>query len=245
MQSKAILIHGWDLNYYNSKIPENTGEGIAWSHRSALIEGLSQNFDINYYNLPGFAGNPEPDAKLYDVENFAKNFSKWKNENVSDSALIVGYSFGGAVALMHKVLTKDPTPTILISPAIFRGESLRSDAGRITKNLVPDIWESQLRHLYQLFASQYYREGTPFLRNTYNCVVRRDLRYLLDEVDPSGIFLIYGEKDTDTPWDLVKEDVERNSIGYHVIGSGAHNIGQTHPVEILEQISRLHLPPRY
>jgi len=236
MLSDAILIHGWDPNFYNSKIKNGSPDGIAWSHRSEFIEELSKRYNLKYYNLPGFAGTPEPDMKEYDVEDYSKDFAKWKKINSPNAKLIIGYSFGGAVALVNKALMKDPTPTILISPAIMRGESMKSEIGGGIKKFVPNIIENQLKHLYQLLMSRYYREGTPFLRKTYNIIVRRDLRYLLDKINPNELLLIYGENDTDTSWKLVEKIAIKNSIGHHIIQNGQHNIGQTNPIEIIKQI---------
>jgi pimeloyl-ACP methyl ester carboxylesterase len=236
MNTEAILIHGWDPKYYNSKLSETPDEGLAWSHRPELVHLLSERFDLRYYNLPGFVGNSESEAKLFDVEDFAKSFKAWNDTECPNPALVIGYSFGGAVALVHKVLTQDPTPTVLISPALFRGEGLRSEVAHKIKGAIPEMWTSHFRHLYQTIASRYYREGTPFLRQSYNTIVRRDLRPLLNQVDPGGLLLMYGEHDSDTPWELVRDEVIRLGLSHHVVADGAHTIGQTSPLEIVERI---------
>lgn len=237
MPSEAILIHGWDPQFYNVNVTDNPPENIAWEHRSGLLNLLSQEFDLGYYNLPGFCSICEPNEGLYDVEDFARNFGEWTEQQKKSPKLIIGYSFGGAVALMHKMLSNDSTPTVLISPAIYRRESKRSGVAHLAKRYVPQIWEDQVRHLYQLAMSTYHRNGTPFLRRTYNTIVRRDLRGLLNTVDASSLYLIYGEKDRDTPWDLVRPQVQDSNIGHHVMASGDHNIGQTHPEEIVQKIA--------
>ena len=236
MNTEAILIHGWDPKYYNSKTPETQDESLAWSHRPELVNLLSERFDLRYYNLPGFVGKPEPETEFYDIEDFANSFKVWKDTECPNPALIIGYSFSGAVALVHEALTQDPTPTVLISPAIFRGEGLRSGVAHRVKGMVPEMWTNHFRHLYQTIASKYYREGTPFLRKSYNTIVRRDIRPLLNQTDPGGILLIYGEHDSDTPWELVRDEVIRLGLSHHVIADGEHNIGQTSPLEIVEHI---------
>ena len=78
-----------------------------------------------------------------------------------------------------------------------------------------------------------------FQRNIYfNCyvIVRRDLRPYLEQVDPGGVLLIYGERDQDTPWELVKDTVDRLGITHHVIADGEHNIGETSPLEVVKYI---------
>lgn len=237
MSNEAVLIHGWDPQFYNGNVTANPSETVAWERRPELLKLLSQDFDLGYYNLPGFSGVAEPVEDRYDVEDFAKSFGEWADKQEKSPKLIIGYSFGGAAALMHKALSNDPTPTVLISPAIYRGESTRSGIAHHAKRYIPQRWEDQFRHLYQFAMSTYYRKGTPFLRHTYNTIVRRDLRDLLSAVDASSLYVIYGERDHDTPWNLVSDKVQKSNIGYHVIASGGHNIGETHPEEIVKQIS--------
>lgn len=237
MSEEAILIHGWSPYLYNKNLEASPVESIGWQRSPDLLGRLSQDFDLSYYNLPGFCGVSEPKEAKYDVEDFANDFDVWLKSNGKTPKLIVGYSFGGAVALMHKVLTHDETPTVLISPAIFRGSSNKSNFANYSKRYIPESWEDRFRHYYQLAMSQYYREGTPFLRETYNTIARRDLRSQLSEVDSGSLCLIYGEKDLDTPWNIVREDVENSGASYHVIATGAHNVVQTHPDEIVRNIS--------
>ncbi len=233
---QAILIHGWDPKYYNKNIPGPIMADIAWSHRPELIKLLAKRFSLKYFNLPGFCGMPEPDKLYFEVEDFADYFAKWRRVNTSNAKLIIAYSFGGPVALTQKVQDHDPTPLILISPALRRGETLRSRVASVAKTIIPKVLTSYLKNYYQKMASDYYRQGTPFLRSTYDVVVRQDMSYLLAKVDPTSTFLIYGDQDQDTPWSQVKEGVIKNDLSYRIIKNGRHNIGQTHPEEIVETI---------
>lgn len=237
MKDEAILIHGWDPNYYNSQVEDKDSESIAWSHRSEFTNQLEEQFDLNYYNLPGFCGVAEPEAEKFDVENFTDGFAEWLKLQDKQPKLLIGYSFGGAILLDYKARYKDETPAVLISPAIFREETARSGVAKNLRPLIPQPLLNYFKHLYQLSISEYYRNGTPFLRRTYDIVVRRDLRSLLKKVDPGGMFLIYGTNDDATPWDLVKKSVEKSGIDYHLIAGGQHGIGQTHPDEIIQSIN--------
>ena len=102
----------------------------------------------------------------------------------------MGYSFGGAVALDYKVRYKSDIPVILISPALKRNETVKSQMGKIGKHIVPQKYFDSLKSLYQTIFSKYYREGTPFLRASYDKIARRDIRSLLDLVDPKDILLV-------------------------------------------------------
>lgn len=238
MSKEAILIHGWDPNYYNKNVAANSSENIAWSHRPDLIRLLSEHYDLEYFNLPGFAGVPEPKERYYDVEDFTDRLASWIGSNEKDPKVIIGYSFGGAVALDYKSRYKTNTPVVLISPAIVRQESAKSTIGNTAKQIVPPSLISPLKDVYQKIFSRYYRLGTPFLRSSYDHIVRRDLSSLLDEVDPGGALLIYGNKDTSTPWHLVEQKVKAAGLDYEIIEGGGHNIGQTHPDNIVAAINQ-------
>ncbi len=237
MSNEAILVHGWNTDLYTKNAPEDFDKNFGWSKQPELTRLLSTRFSLNYYTLPGFCGTSEPPSDRFDVEDFADNFGEWKDAAVPNPSVIIGYSFGGAVILNYKARYKDPTPVVLISPAIYRGESARSDIARSAKKLIPEPMLDYFKHLYQLSVSPYYRKGTPFLRSTYDTIVRRDLRPLLDQIDPSGVFLIYGLRDVETPWNLVKDEVEQAGINYHLISDGGHKIGITHPREIIQVIN--------
>lgn len=241
MSNVAILIHGWNPDFYNSNLPADASENFAWSNHPEFIKLLADKFTLSYYNLPGFCGVEEPN-RSFNVEDFTDQFAVWKSHIQSDAKVIIGHSFGGAVALDYKARYKDDhTPVVLLSPAIFRGETAKSRVANIVKRIVPRPIENHLKHLYQLSMSPYYRKGTPFLRSTYDIIARRDLRPLLKEVDPADLLIIYGLKDTDTPWTAVEKEVTENPIPYHLITGGGHRLGITCPVEVFSAIKEFHL----
>lgn len=237
MKPTAILIHGWDPDFYNSKINPNTRDSIAWSKRTEFISQLEKQYYLTYFNLPGFCGIPEPGTPKFDIEEFTDYFVNWKRSREIKADILIGYSFGGAILLDYKARYKDKTPTVLIAPAIYRGESVRSFLARKFKHVIPNVISKNLKHLYQFITSKYYRDGSSFLRKSYDIIARRDLRSLLEQVDTNELFLIYGTKDDATPWNLVKEAIKNAGIDYHLIANGKHGIGQTDPKEIAQTIS--------
>lgn len=237
MIKEIVMIHGWGTSSYNSNLDcENASDDVAWSQRQDLINLLKKKYSIRFFNLPGFCCVNEPQEQAFDLEDFSDYLDSWiKDKNIKPEA-IVGYSFGGAVALDYKVRHKSNTPVILISPALKRKETVRSQIGRMGKNIVPQKYFDSLKTLYQTVFSKYYREGTPFLRASYDRIARRDIRPLLGMVDPKDILLIYGDSDTSTPADYVSEIVEKNNLNCLVIKGGDHNIGKTHPQIIAKTI---------
>ena len=233
---EALLVHGWDPRFYNTKLSSDVESGIAWKDRSGLIKLLNQKYDVRYFNLPGFCGAPEPTKNKFDVEDFTDYLANWiKLKNKPD--IIIGYSFGGVVALDYRFRYDSSIPTVLISPALIRSESLGSRIAHLAKNKMPLGALGEFKKYYQYFLSRYYREGTLFLRESYDQIVRRDMSFLLGKVKVDGLLLIYGTNDDTTPWRLVKEKALQLGIEHCLIEAGEHNIGQTHPRKIFEAIN--------
>ena len=235
-QKEAVLIHGWDPRQYNQALSPGAGPESAWSHRKEFVELMKQRFDVRYFGLPGFDGVPEPDVTRYEVEDFADSFAKWMEESGKEARVIVGYSFGGEIALDYKVRYGVETPVVLISPALARKVTWRSKIAGMSGRFVPSFMETGLKDAYQKMFSRYYREGTAFLKQSYDQVVRRDMTDELLRVDPGGVLLIYGSRDEVTPWSLVQEKAIERGLDYCIIEDGGHNIGQTHPNELVEAI---------
>ena len=72
---------------------------------------------------------------------------------------------------------------------------------------------------------------------SYDKLARRDIRSLLDLVDPKDILLVYGDSDTSPPADYISEIVEKNGLNCLIIKGGDHNIGKTHAEEISSAIT--------
>jgi pimeloyl-ACP methyl ester carboxylesterase len=229
---KLLLLHGWDYRNYTGH-----GCGDAWHNRSALVEGLDEFFEVVRFNFPGFCGAPDP-PRPWKLDDFVEMLDGMIRREAPDAAL--GYSFGGAVLLSWKHAMGDRrVRSILVSPAIIR----RYDAGSVKlpgviKRAVPDAvreWGALL-YLRLRGRNPYYTQATPVMRRTYRNIVSLDLRDRLREVrDP--LCLIYGERDSATPPELVGDFLGRESLPHrlHVIPGGDHDIGTTHT----EQVVRL------
>ncbi len=237
MHKEIVMVHGWGTSSYNSNLDcEKVGEDVAWSHRRELINLLQDKYSIDFFNLPGFCRVEEPQKQVFDLEDFSDNFAKWLKDKRIKPTAIVGYSFGGAVALDFKMRYKSEIPIILISPALKRKETIKSKIGKMGKSIVPQRYFDSVKSLYQSIFSKYYREGTPFLRASYDKIARRDIRPWLDSVDPKDTLLVYGDADTSTPADYISEIVEKNKLNCLIIKGGDHNIGGTQPKAVSKAI---------
>ncbi|MCX7928453.1 MAG: alpha/beta hydrolase [Patescibacteria group bacterium] len=238
MTKEIILIHGWDYRFYNNNINKNASKDIAWSKRKILIELLGKRYRLNYFNLPGFCNVPEPSRERFDVEDFGDYLANWIKRKRHKPYAILGYSFGSVVALDYKARHNNHIPTVLISPAIRRKETFKSEIAHLAKGLIPEFISGALKNSYQYLFSKYYRNGTPFLRKSYDLIVRKDETCKLRSVDPKSLLLIYGLEDNATLWQDVENVVVKIGINYGLIKNGKHNIGETNPLEIVKLIDK-------
>jgi pimeloyl-ACP methyl ester carboxylesterase len=236
MENEAVLIHGWDPEFYNSNVKPHEEDSIAWKKRTRLLNLLRRNFTLKFYDLPGFCGVPEPGKKSFNIEDFSDSFALWLKRKARNPNLIIGYSFGGVVALDHKIRYHDQTPIVLISPALLRNKSAFSKVGHALSALSFLPLSDDARSAYIALFSRYYRLGTPFIRKSYDKIVEKDSSALLDSVNSGEILLIYGRKDTSTSWNLVKGIIRKNKLDYVLIRNGGHNIGESHPQIIASAI---------
>ena len=239
MKSKILMIHGWNYTNYTS-----SGCADAWTNRSSFVVALSKYFEVVTFNLPGFCGERDPETS-WNIDDFAKLIQEKISQEKPD--YVLGYSFGGAVALRWKKITGDiHIKVILISPAIIRKyEKTVYRHGvfqLILKTILPEKLISILRDIYlvKIVKNPYYAHASRVMRETYRNIVSADLRNDLLFVTNS-LSLIYGEKDTATPNELVR-NVLKNSTARHnlyVISGGGHDIANTHTEELVSLILKI------
>lgn len=233
---KILLIHGWNyLNYSSSGCTD------AWANRHSFIDGLRKYFEVKTFNLPGFCGAPDPVApwKLSDYASFVNTVIEKEKPDI-----ILGYSFGGAIALHWKLVYRDKAiKTFLVSPAIIRQYTVknRTRLQSFFKALLPEKIVRMLRDIYlsTVRKNLYYSRATPIMRDTYRNIITIDLQTELTTVDDS-LVLIYGEKDTATPPGLVWQAIEK-SLSKHVleiIPGGGHDIANSHTDTLISLITK-------
>lgn len=155
---------------------------------------LKKEYNVYTINFPGFCGEKEPN-KEWDIEDFASYVNDYIKKNKLNIDIILGYSFGGAVAVSYKKLYGQNEKLFLVAPAIIRNHN---NSKKFVKT--PKIIEGLrkiLRNLYVIYVvgTPEMKYGTKFLRNTYQIIVRRDLREDLEKISTDDLLLIYGDKD--------------------------------------------------
>jgi len=229
---KILLIHGWNHDNYTS-----SGCSDAWSNRSHFVEALSAHFEVVRFNLPGFCGENGPEYP-WTLTDFTQYLNVVIQKEKPDIAL--GYSFGGAILLHWKAKSGDKMiKAFLISPAIIRRYERKSVSIDWIKAVLPRRIIALARDFYlvSVVRNPYYAKAIPMMRETYRNIVGLDLREDLLKVSDE-LVLIYGEKDTATPPEIVKDFLasHENNHVLRIIKGGGHDIANTHTNEIVSVI---------
>lgn len=228
-----LLIHGWDYENYYGHINHS-----AWDNRSKFINELAIDNKVYYMDLPGFGLRKEPYAKVWTLDDYAKfinNYIKINNLNID---YILGYSFGGAVALQYKKNYNMHIKEILVSPALVRNE-VKSKKFFSTPKIM-DSLRCALRNFYLIYfiKNEEMVNGTNFLKNTYQNIVRVNMLSELLTMPLEDFLIIYGSEDNMVNPDLVLSTVNnelRERI--KVIQGGSHDIANTHTKKLVKIIN--------
>ncbi|MBX4206332.1 alpha/beta hydrolase [Candidatus Parcubacteria bacterium] len=231
---KMVLIHGWDYANYTS-----SGCLDPWVNRVRFVEALSRHFEIVKIRLPGFGGQPNP-LKPWSLDDYVEYVSAIIDKENPES--ILGYSFGGAIALRWEKNNSDKGKRIfLVSPAIIR-QYRSKNMSLIQKTLKVTLstkFLSKLRDFYltKVVRNPFYTKATPIMRETYRNIVAIDLRDDLLSLQ-APVTLIYGEKDTATPPELVRKVIGNAKVKHelNVIASGGHDIANFNTEKIISLI---------
>jgi pimeloyl-ACP methyl ester carboxylesterase len=210
MKKNILLLHGWDYELYSSKTKHND----AWADYKEFINNLSKNNNIYKINFPGFCQKEEPTQKEWNVEKYANYVQSYIEDNNLNIDIVIGYSFGGAVAVKWKSMYKNTTKLFLIAPAIIRNADKSKKFIKTPKCL--NFFRNFIRDLYLIYKvkNPEMKYGTKFLRNSYQVIVREDMRKELDNINYKDIHIIYGTKDTAVDpyklYDTVNDKLKNN-----------------------------------
>ena len=227
---KILLIHGWNPdNYYNQT------NNIAWSNRIKLINELKKDNEVFYPDLPGF-GLTIPDKVEYTLDDYASWINDYLINNKLKVDLIIGYSFGGAVAIRYKTKFNNNIKLVLISPAIIRDNNKSKKFIKTPKFL--NKIRSILRDFYviHILKIKEMKLGDSFLRKTYQNIVRVNLIDELQNNNYKDIKIIYGKNDNMVSPYKVFRLVNDNFRDRIFMIEGDHDIGSTNIKEIIKII---------
>ncbi|MBI2446679.1 MAG: alpha/beta hydrolase [Parcubacteria group bacterium] len=188
MNSQKILVflHGWGVS---SKIFE------------PLFYYLKDDFKIFTVDLPGFGKTPiEKTMVLKDYADFVYEFLKINN---IENPIIIGHSFGGAVAIKLALIYPDSISKLILvdASAIRRPKRKMLLLEKIWPVLKPIISEKLriiIKKLMKLDKTDWAQIKNAELKQTFKNVIKENLELQLNSIKNS-VLVIWGENDAMTP----------------------------------------------
>lgn len=232
---KILLLHGWNYRNY-TKMTDATD---AWHNRENFVKNLEKKYSVYKLNFPGFCGAKEP-LKAWNLDDFANYVHEYLEKNNLQVDFILGYSFGGAVAIKYQRLFDSTQRIILISPAITRNRDKSKKYMKTPKILEPV--RNILRNFYiiHIIKTNEMVHGTKFLRETYQNIVRVELLEELEKIEPKYVNIIYGRKDKMVNPEFIYSNIKKEYQKHiYFIDDGGHDIANTFTTEVLKIIDNI------
>ena len=231
---KVLLLHGWDWRNYTKL----TTSKNAWHNRIKFVNALKKEYEVYQLNFPGFCGEKEP-KEAWNLDDYALYVNSYIRTHNIKFDYIIGYSFGGAVAIRYNLLFNNFQKIILISPAITRNTSSSVKFIPTPKILKPLRKVVKDLYLKYIVKNNYMIHGTKFLNDSYQNIVRVDLTDQLINIKPYNLKIIYGSEDNMVNPSKVIESVPKEyKKRIFMIPGGDHDIANTHAKEILDIIRK-------
>lgn len=188
MESKKslVFIHGWGLNSEIFK---------------PLYYFLREDFNVYALDLPGFGNTPI--EKIMTLKDYAEFVYEFLKKNQIDNPIIIGHSFGGAVAAKLVINYPGVAPQLILVGAssirepILRTKLLGRTAG-ILKYFIPKKVRKIILKIFKLDVSDYALITNPPLKETFKNIIKENLGPLLHSIKIPTL-IIWGENDTETP----------------------------------------------
>jgi pimeloyl-ACP methyl ester carboxylesterase len=193
----VLFLHGWGADF--SLFAPFLDRAADGGRRACALD------------LPGFGQSAEP-TEGWGLDDYADFVLRFLGKLEIGSAVLVGHSFGGSVAVKIAVRESAARPGIpklvLVNGAgIRRKKTLRQRAGLLAYKTARRVLSlGPLRKRFAGFleswrnrrASEDYRNASPRMRECLVKTVSEDLTPLLPSI-PCPTLLVWGENDTATP----------------------------------------------
>jgi pimeloyl-ACP methyl ester carboxylesterase len=151
-------------------------------------------------NLPGFFGSDKPSV-VWGTSEYAVFLKDFLTKLNIDNPILIGHSFGGAVALRYA--SRNPVrKLILVGAAIVRERNSKTViyyfGAKIFKTLFPFLAKKLRKSFYSKIGALDYLESG-HMSDIYQKVIREDSQSYLKNLGETPVSLIWGERDLSTP----------------------------------------------
>ncbi len=186
LSKNLIFLHGW---------------GLSSEILKPFYHYLKNDFAVYFLDLPGFGDSPI--EKIMTLKDYADFVHKFISDNNIENPIIVGHSFGGAVATKLAILhPKSVSKLILVGASAIRQPRHRMILIKKMADFLKPIFPLKLRKfilkLLKLDKTDYVQIEIPELKETFKNVISEDLKPHLSEIKLPTL-VIWGEKDAVTP----------------------------------------------
>jgi len=230
----CVLVHGWD---YWDYFPHATRS--CWQREPEFLKQLEKAFDVYHFDFPGF-GVKRAMQTPWTLEDFVEYFDEHFSQRLPAADVVIGFSFGGAVATQWKLRKKRKTKLLLVAPALARAyqkpkrwqQSISS-----LKAFVPKGMRSALRDIYlrHIVKNPFYRNAPFPLNYSYLNIVTIDLSDVFELLPPDDVIALFGENDKATPPQNLLDKIsdQRHKERVMVFEGGTHDLFDTHAAQIV------------
>ncbi|MDO8743128.1 MAG: alpha/beta hydrolase [Candidatus Azambacteria bacterium] len=224
-----IFLHGWGAS---SKIFQ------------PFYHYFKNDFAVHFLDLPGFGESPiKKPMFLKDYADFVCEFIK--NNNIKEP-IIVGHSFGGAVAAKLAILYPETmSKLILVGASAIRQPRRILKLLKILADLLKPMMSLNLRKfilkLLNLDETDWAQIESPILKKTFINVIGEDLSNDLHFIKTPTL-VIWGENDTVTPLKegkLIAENIPNTKLA--VVKNAGHFLFLEKPEEFIKLIKEFAL----
>lgn len=220
MLRKEIIVNNLKVNYWLSENFQAEQAIIflpGWNSPAKLFSQQIAIKNLLALDLPGFFGSERP-LKTWGTPEYAEFLGDFLIKLGITEPILVGHSFGGAIALRYAANNQKVKKLILIGAAIIRVKTLKVGlyyiGAKIFKTIAP-FWATKLKkYFYQKIDSVDYLESGN-LTDIYKQIIREDSQNYLSDIKNIPTALIWGEIDSATPLDqayLIKSQLPQSEL---------------------------------
>ena len=231
MNSKRnlVFLHGW---------------GVSSQIFTPLFYYLKNDFSVYAPDLPGF-GNSPINRPMF-LADYAEIVGNFLEKNKIEKPIVIGHSFGGAVAAKFSLLYPNKiSKLILVSASAIRQPRrkmiLLKKVADFLKPLLPEKLRKFVLKLLKLDQTDYAQIESPELKETFKNVIAEDLKHDLSLIK-SPTLIIWGKNDAVTPLaegELIAKSIPGTKL--EIIKNAGHFVFLEKPEEFIKLIKEFAL----